>query len=175
MVTRSKTLGGRDAAEVSQELSSGRSRRSYQCISIGRVKAKAEDEIVNMEPQQESPKGKEHQHNRAEAGGAGTVEGFDSFVDAAKRGARDAAKAAENTIPAVKKGIAKGAYVGCYYAAFAAVYSACLAMELVPKDSPVRHGFRDGADAARLAFAARSRHGAHAGQQPGQTEPLPVS
>lgn len=89
------------------------------------------------------------------------TEGFNDFVDAAKKGAHDAAKAAERTIPAVKQGISKGTYVFCYYLAFAAVYSACLAMEFVPEDSPIRHGFRDGADAANAAHKKAQHKESH--------------
>jgi hypothetical protein len=48
------------------------------------------------------------------------------------------------------------AYSLCYYLAFGSVYASHLLMELVPADSVVRHGLRDGAEAARHELA-RSR------------------
>jgi hypothetical protein len=80
----------------------------------------------------------------------------DSVFDAIRMGSVDAAAAAEKALPAVKQSISKGAYMLCYYLAFGAVYSAALAMEFVPQDSVIRHGFRDGAEAARTAHKARS-------------------
>jgi hypothetical protein len=119
-------------------------------------------------------KGEAHKHSKVPEVEARVTEGFEDFVDAAKKGARDAAKAAENTIPAVKQGIAKGTYVCCYYVAFAAVYSACLAMELLPEDSPIRLGFRDGTEAAHTAHSARAKHAEDSHDQPEQAQPLPA-
>jgi hypothetical protein len=57
--------------------------------------------------------------------------------------------------------VPRGVYNLCYYLAFGAVYASHLAMELVPADSIVRHGLRDGAESARNAWARpREEHDA---------------
>ena len=48
---------------------------------------------------------------------------------------------------------AKSLYSLCYYVSFGAVYASCLALEMIPPDSIMRHGLRDGAEAARQAWA----------------------
>ena len=108
----------------------------------------------------DAPKATSQARSKMKDAEARAKEGFEDFVDAARKGARDAAEAAQNTMPAVKQGVAKGTYVCCYYLAFATVYSACLAMEFVPEDSPIRHGFRDGAEAATAAHEARKTQAA---------------
>ena len=55
--------------------------------------------------------------------------------------------------PDVIDPVSKGVYSLCYYLSFGAVYASILAMEVLPPDSIVRHGFRDGAEAARKARA----------------------
>jgi hypothetical protein len=53
----------------------------------------------------------------------------------------------------MKPAVSKGVYSFCYYVSFGAVYASHLAMEVLPPDSMVRHGLRDGAAAAREAWA----------------------
>jgi hypothetical protein len=55
--------------------------------------------------------------------------------------------------PSLKPAVSKGVYSLCYYVSFGAVYASRLAMEVIPPDSVVRHGLRDGAEAAREAWA----------------------
>jgi hypothetical protein len=73
-------------------------------------------------------------------------------LHAFRKGRDDAIDAVERTLPAVKRSMSKGVYVFCYYLSFGAVYTAELAMSVVPQDSAIRHGFRDGAAAAREAY-----------------------
>lgn len=82
-----------------------------------------------------------------------------SAGDAIRRGSADARLAAERSVPVIKRSVAKGVYVFCYYLSFGAVYTGELAMEIVPADSPIRHGLADGANAAREA----RRRGRHSG------------
>jgi hypothetical protein len=53
--------------------------------------------------------------------------------------------------------VSKGVYSLCYYLSFGAVYAGQLAIGVFPPDSIVRHGLRDGADAARRAWARSQR------------------
>ena len=70
-----------------------------------------------------------------------------------EKGRDDAIEAAARVAPGLKRAAAKGAYMFCYYLAFGAVYSAELVMTAVPDDSPIRHGFSDGTEAAKSAHA----------------------
>ncbi|HEY3824361.1 MAG TPA: hypothetical protein VGL82_07365 [Bryobacteraceae bacterium] len=79
----------------------------------------------------------------------------DDVLHAFRKGRADAVRAAERTLPVVKKSVSKGTYMLCYYLSFGAVYTAELAMASVPEDSVIRHGFKDGAKAAREAHAHR--------------------
>lgn len=76
-----------------------------------------------------------------------------------EKGREDAIEAAAKVAPGLKRAAAKSAYMFCYYLAFGAVYSAELVMSAVPQDSPIRHGFSDGADAAKAAHAHHKRSG----------------
>jgi hypothetical protein len=76
-----------------------------------------------------------------------------------EKGREDAIEAAAKVAPGLKRAAAKGAYMFCYYLAFGAVYSAELVMSAVPQDSPIRHGFTDGADAAKAAHAQHKQAG----------------
>lgn len=80
-----------------------------------------------------------------------------------RKGRADAIEAAERTLPAVKRSVSKGTYMLCYYLSFGAVYTSELAMAAVPQDSVIRHGFKDGAAAAREAYMqSKSALGHHA-------------
>lgn len=108
-------------------------------------------------------------HSAAEAAEGGEEESFreentEDVLHAFRKGRADAALAAKRTIPAVKKSVSKGTYMFCYFLSFGAVYTAELAMSVVPEDSVIRDGFRDGAAAARELRARR-----HAPAQPEPT------
>ncbi|HEY3824357.1 MAG TPA: hypothetical protein VGL82_07345 [Bryobacteraceae bacterium] len=62
-------------------------------------------------------------------------------------------KPAHASAPSLDPTVSRGVYTICYYLAFGAVYGSCLAMEFIPPDSVIRHGLRDGAEAAREAWA----------------------
>lgn len=57
------------------------------------------------------------------------------------------------TGPPLDPTVSKGIYTLCYYLAFGSVYASHLAMEFIPENSVIRHGLRDGAQAARAAWA----------------------
>jgi|GEM_PF-5779371 len=86
-------------------------------------------------------------HKTAEPAGEKAEDVFRAF----EKGRDDAIEAAARVAPGLKRAAAKGAYMFCYYLAFGAVYSAELVMTAVPDDSPIRHGFSDGAEAAKAA------------------------
>lgn len=77
----------------------------------------------------------------------------DDVMHAFRKGRDDAIEAAERTVPVVKRAVSKGTYVFCYYLAFGTVYAAELAMSVVPEDSVIRSGFKDGAAAASESYA----------------------
>jgi hypothetical protein len=79
----------------------------------------------------------------------------EDVLHAFRKGRADAIEAAERTLPVVKRSVAKGVYIFCYYLAFGTVYTAEIVMAAVPDDSVIRHGFRDGAAAAKDAYAHR--------------------
>jgi hypothetical protein len=71
---------------------------------------------------------------------------------------RDAADSAAQHATAMKDAIADSGpvrllsrftYSTAYALSFGIVYTAVFVTQLLPKDNPVMHGFRDGADAAR--------------------------
>ncbi|PIB92762.1 hypothetical protein [Caulobacter sp. FWC2] len=76
-----------------------------------------------------------------------------------EKGRDDAIEAAAKVAPGLKRAAAKGAYMFCYYLAFGAVYSAELVMTAVPENSPIRHGFSDGAEAAKAAHTQHKTAG----------------
>lgn len=82
-----------------------------------------------------------------------TGEKAEDVFRAFEKGRDDAIAAAAKAAPGIKRAAAKGAYMFCYYLAFGVVYSAELAMTVVPEDSPIRHGFSDGAEAAKATHA----------------------
>lgn len=84
---------------------------------------------------------------------AATGEKAEDVFRAFEKGRDDAVAAAARAAPGIKRAAAKGAYMFCYYLAFGVVYSAELAMTVVPEDSPIRHGFSDGAEAAKATHA----------------------
>lgn len=86
---------------------------------------------------------------------ASPAETADDVFGAFRQGQTDAVAAAERTLPVIKKSLAKGTYMFCYYLAFGAVYSAEVAMGLVPVDSVIRQGMRDGANAAKQTYSNR--------------------
>lgn len=75
--------------------------------------------------------------------------------DAIRQGRADAAEAAAKAVPVIRNTIAKGTYLSCYSVAYGAVYSAEILLGLLPDNSPIRNGFRDGAAAAREAVHQR--------------------
>ena len=100
----------------------------------------------------------EHAAHAAEANAEHTA---DDVLHAFRKGRADAVRAAERTLPVVKKSVSKGTYMLCYYLSFGAVYTAELALSSVPEDSVIRHGFKDGANAAREAHVHRKTSRRH--------------
>ena len=103
-------------------------------------------------PSPETPKaaaGGEPLNKEAASSGEKAEDVFRAF----EKGRDDAIAAAAKAAPGIKRAAAKGAYMFCYYLAFGVVYSAELAMTVVPEDSPIRHGFSDGAEAAKATHA----------------------
>ena len=77
---------------------------------------------------------------------ANAAEGF-------RRARRDAAAAAEKTVPVIRQSVSKGTYMLFYCLSFGTVYAAEVVLEFLPEDGVIRQGLRDGADAAREARA----------------------
>jgi hypothetical protein len=71
-----------------------------------------------------------------------------------KRASRDAADAAERTVPIIKNSIAKGVYMLAYGVSFGVVYTGEVVVGLLPEDGVIRQGLRDGAEAARDKVAS---------------------
>ena len=71
--------------------------------------------------------------------------------EAINQGKADAIKAAERTVPVVKKIAAQGTYTFFYHFAYAAVFAVAVAVDLLPENGVIRNGIRDGAEAGRQA------------------------
>lgn len=62
-------------------------------------------------------------------------------------------------MPPIGPLVSKGVYHLCYYLSFGAVYAGEIAVGLLPAESVIRHGLRDGAEAAHHAwYAKREEH-----------------
>lgn len=55
--------------------------------------------------------------------------------------------------PSIRPVLSRGVYGLCYCLAFGVVYAGRLASDVIPPDSMVGHGLRDGAGAAHRAWA----------------------
>jgi Flp pilus assembly protein CpaB len=95
----------------------------------------------------------------------------DKTADAFRRGSMDAKQAAEQAIPNAKNFMAKGVFVTSYYLAFGAVYSAEVIKDMLPSDSVVIDGFREGAKAAHEARARYLANKAARAEQAGEAMP----
>ena len=78
-----------------------------------------------------------------------------SAAAALQKGKKDAEEVVAKNLPGLKRSLAKGTYSACYYLAFGVTYTSEMAMELLPSDSPIRFGFRDGSLAARESRAQK--------------------
>ncbi len=79
----------------------------------------------------------------------------DSAAEGIQKGTEAASEAVDKTLPVITKFIGKGTYMGCYYLAFGLVYGAKFAEGCLPLDSVILYGLKDGARAAREAYAHR--------------------
>lgn len=73
---------------------------------------------------------------------------------AMKEGAAAGARAAHDLWGMVGNGVGRGVYGAAYYVAYGATFGAMLVGHLIPRDSLVAKGMRDGAGAAVNAFEA---------------------
>ena len=92
---------------------------------------------------------------------ANAAEGF-------RQAKKDAAHAAEKTVPVIKQSVSKGTYMLAYCLSFGAVYTAEVVLEFLPEDGVVRQGLRDGAQAAR---DSRTAHREGSATAAASTEP----
>jgi hypothetical protein len=70
-------------------------------------------------------------------------------AEAMRKSTSDARAAASHAVPAVRTTLAKGVYVATYYISYGVVAAALSIGRLVPPDSALAYGIRDGAAAAR--------------------------
>lgn len=70
----------------------------------------------------------------------------------------DASASAKDAARKVKSGISSGAYHAAYGLSFGLVFGGVFLKELLPRDSAVRRGLEEGAEAAFDAIAVRKAH-----------------
>src|ERR1700760_2303331 len=71
--------------------------------------------------------------------------------EAIKSGAGDAKTAAARMFPSAQRAVSKSVYASCYYLSYGVVFSSMIVAGLVPKNTSIRFGFADGAQAAHDA------------------------
>lgn len=82
---------------------------------------------------------------------------LNSAMEAVKDATADAAEAAAKAPEEIRKLLSRTVYGGFYYLSYGAVFSALTLARLIPKNSAVARGIRDGAAAARETFEAEEK------------------
>ncbi len=91
------------------------------------------------------------------------AESAESVTEAVREGADDAREAAAGFIPAVGNFLHKGIYNGFYYLTYGVVFGSLVVGSIIPSNSAVSEGMRDGAQAAKRAFEHGGETAAEAG------------
>ena len=76
---------------------------------------------------------------------------LESAAESLERAASEAPKGARRAARKTRRAVGTGVYKACYGLSFGVVYGALAIARLIPQEGPVARGFRDGAEAARVA------------------------